>query len=227
MVSLPVDASTFSSSGCCSKFICKGCDHANQRREWEQRLRRTCPFCREPLPLTREECDKLRMKRVEANDPDALRFYGVKQYQKGDYRSAFEYFTKAADLGNAWSHYNLSLLYRDGEGVEKDEGKLIHHLEEAAIGGHPGARYHLGIHEGGDENYERALKHWMIGAAQGCDKSIKMLMNIFKEQKEEVVSKEQLNVALRAHKAAVDATKSPQRKTAEEFKKGKKGLRGS
>ena len=223
MVPLPLDASKFSSTPCCSNFICDGCSS----EAFEQRLRRTCTFCREPMLKIKEEGDKLHMKRIEANDPNALRCAGGAQYEKGEYQKAFEYFTKAAKLGNAWSHYNLSRLYHVGLGVEKDEGKEIYHLEEAAIGGHPEARYHLGIHEGGELNWERAVKHFIIGATLGDDDSLKMLMNFFKLQEEEVVSKEQLDAALRAHKAAVDATKSPQRKSAEEYKKGKKGLRGS
>ena len=62
------------------------------------------------------------------------------QYNKGEYRRAFQYFTKAAGLGDANAHFKMGF-----------------------------------------------------------------------------VSKEVLATALRAHKAAVDATKSPQRKAAEEF----------
>ena len=40
--------------------------------------------------------------------------------------------------------YNLSLMYRDGQGVEKDKKKELYHLEEAAIGGHPDVRHNLG-----------------------------------------------------------------------------------
>ena len=57
------------------------------------------------------------------------------------------------------------------------------------------------------------MKHWIISAAQGYDTSIKALMIAFKK---EYISKEDLATALRAHKAAVDATKSPQRKEAED-----------
>ena len=38
-------------------------------------------------------------------------------------------------------------VYHDGYGVEEDEKKIIHHLEEAAIGGHPGARHNFGCEE--------------------------------------------------------------------------------
>jgi len=55
------------------------------------------------------------------------------------------------------------------------------------------------------------VKHWIISANLGDDGSIKILMEKFKEG---FVSKDDLAAALRAHQAAVDATKSPQREEA-------------
>ncbi len=52
------------------------------------------------------------------------------------------------------------------------------------------------------------MKHLVIAAKQGDDDSIKKLMEQFRKG---LVSKEDLAAALRAHKEAVDATKSPQR----------------
>ena len=60
------------------------------------------------------------------------------------------------------------------------------------------------------------MKHWIIAASQGHDKSIKTLMDEFRSGSG-IVSKEDLAAALRAHQAAVDATKSPQREAAEEY----------
>jgi len=147
-------------------------------------------------------------------DPVALRREGSEQYHKGDHQSAFQYFTKAAELGDVQAHYHLSLLYDDGHGVEKDKGKEIYHLEEAAIGGHPDARFNLGCEEEESGNIEKAVKHWIISANLGDDGSIKELMEKFKEG---YVSKDDLAAALRAHHAAVDATKSSQREAAEEY----------
>ena len=211
---LPLDVTKSTLTGCCSKFICKGCAHAHQKRQFELRLVQSCPFCREPAPETEEEAEKLEMKRIEANDPVAICKWGVQQYYKGDYDTAFDYCTKAAKLGDVWAHFYLSLMYRDGEGIEQDVRKEIYHLEEAAIGGHPEARYYLGIHEGLKGNDESAVRHWIIAATQGDDNSIKMLMEGFKDG---LMEKEDLASALRAHKAAVDATKSPQRKATEEY----------
>ena len=174
-----------------------------------------CPFCREPLPNTDEEGDKRMMKRVEANDSAAMLQEGGRQLEKGDHRRAFELFSKAAELGDAEAHYRLAELYIKGHGVEMDKEKEIFHLEEAAIAGHPDARYILGVNEWDyNSNVRRAVAHWFIAARQGEDDSIKALMKVFKEG---YFSKEGLAAALRAQKAAVDATKSPQRAAAEEY----------
>jgi len=213
---LPLDLSKSITKNCCSKLICDGCHYANRMREAEASLQNKCPFCREPIPSTDEGFDKQMMKRIEANDPVAVRHKGVEQAQRGDHNKAFEYFTKASGLGDAEAHFKLSLLYHLGEGVEKDRGKEIYHLEEAAIGGHPYARYDLGYDA---EEYgisERAVRHWIISANLGDDNSIKSLMAAYRGG---FVSKEDLADALRGHQAAVDATKSPQREAAEEYRR--------
>ncbi|KAK1735455.1 zf-MYND and TPR domain-containing protein [Skeletonema marinoi] len=195
---MPLDLSKSIVAVCCSKSICRGCDVETQKREFE--------------PVGNELWRKQRMKRIEANDPVAMCREGAEQYKKGDYSSAFGYYVKAAELGDVDAHYRLSLMYYLGKGVEKDGGKEIYHLEEAAIGGHPTARCGLGCHEWRNGNTERAVKHLIIAASMGHDGSIKFLMDEFRRG---FVSKDDLAAALRAHQAAVDATKSPQREEAE------------
>eukprot|EP00984_Skeletonema_dohrnii_P025497 scaffold14678_cov75-Skeletonema_dohrnii-CCMP3373.AAC.3 len=202
MLPMPLDESKSVMQACCSKVICRGCYYANALREAKASLDQRCPFCRKPVPSSNDEGEKYMMKRIEANDPVAMLQEGLKQYIKGEYSIAFEYYTKAAELGDVEAH------------VEKDKEKEIYHLEEAAIGGHPSARYDLGCEEEESGNIERAVKHWIISANLGDDESIKELMEYFKEG---FVSKDDLAAALRAHKAAVDATKSPQREAAEEY----------
>ena len=50
---------------------------------------------------TEDGTDKQRMKRVVANDPAAMCQEGGKQYKKGNYVQALQYYIKAAGLGNA------------------------------------------------------------------------------------------------------------------------------
>jgi len=197
---------------CCCKLICDGCDCANVIREQEEKLDHTCPFCRHPTPKSEEEGNRNVMTRIEANDPYALRHMGRERWGEGDYDGAFEYWTKAAGLGNIDSHYQLSVMYRKGQCVEKDEKKELHHLEQAAIGGHPDARNNLACFEWENSRHDRALQHWIVAAKLGDDVSMKMVKEGFQEG---LVSKEDFAAALRAHHAVVDATKSPQRVAAE------------
>src|SRR6056300_47035 len=199
---------------CCSQRICKGCEYANKMREDEAGLDEKCPYCREQLPNTPEEANQNTMERVKANDPNALCEIGKKFYKDGDYEKAFEYWTKAAALGNMMSHYNLAVMYYKGEGVEKDEKKRLHHLEEAAIGGHHQARYNLGCEEGRNGRHERGMKHLIINAKLGCDDSLESVKKGFEHG---VVSKEDYASALRGHQAAVDATKSEERDKADQI----------
>jgi hypothetical protein len=205
---LPIDPSKSTFMSCCSKYICNGCDYANQVREYEAGLEPRCAFCREPAPKSKEESEKRIMKRIKKNCPVAMCHMGKKRYHAGDYDKAFVYFTTAAELGDAGAHYNLSCLYRDSEGVEKDMKKLVYHLEEAAIAGHPKARFYLGIHELKNGRLERARKHWIIAANLGHDQSLKGLKDLYAEG---YASKEEYANALRAYQAAVDATKSEER----------------
>jgi hypothetical protein len=210
---LPLDPQKSSLIACCSKMICKGCDYANQIRQLGLLIpqKPSCAFCREPVPKTEEEFDAMLMKRVEKKVPFAMTQMGGKRHVKGDYKSAFEYYTKAAELGDVGAHYYLSLMCHLGQGVEKDEKKEVYHLEKAAIGGHVDARHNLAVFEERNGRMERAVKHITIAANMGHEGSMKALWKCYARG---LVKKDDLNATLRAHQAAVDATKSPQREEA-------------
>eukprot|EP00984_Skeletonema_dohrnii_P006044 scaffold2139_cov79-Skeletonema_dohrnii-CCMP3373.AAC.6 len=211
---LPLDPRKTVSYFCCSKIVCKGCMYANRIRECKEKLKPSCPFCRHLYTESKEESDRQKKKRCEANDPFALREAGRKHFGDGDYERAFEYFTKAADLGDVGAQFTISLMYREGLGVEKDEKMELYHSEEAAIGGDPIARCSLGCKEGENGRLDRSVKHFIIAAKLGHDGSIQNLKELYKCG---YVSKEDFASALRGHQAAVDATKSPQRELAEKF----------
>jgi hypothetical protein len=212
---LPFDARKRLINPCCCKLICNGCAHANQLRETEQGLEHRCPYCREPLPENEEEGIQNFNERAKANDPVALCQMGKKLDNEGDLEGAFKYYTKAAELGDMESHYNLSVMYYEGEGVEKDLKKQMHHLEIAAIGGHQVARYNLGCDEGNNQRIDRAIKHFIIAAKLGDDHSLENVKYGFQRGD---VSKEDYEAALRGHQAFLDAMKSEQRDAAEEQK---------
>jgi len=212
---LSLDPQKSSLMACCSKRICDGCLRANTIRQLGFVIPQTpsCTFCREPVPKTEEEANAMLMKRIEKNDPEAMRYMGGKRRDEGDYKSASEYYTKAAELGDAEAHFNLSIMHLLGKGVEKDEKKEAYHLEVAAIGGHVLARHILGCHEANNGRMERAVEHFIIAASMGDKESMKALWKLHAKG---LIKKETLTATLRAHQAAVDATKSAQREQAEE-----------
>jgi hypothetical protein len=212
---LPLDYTKWTVNSCCCQRICRGCQYANYLREMEQGLEERCPFCREELPETQEEADQNYQKRVKVNDPFALFNTGFKCYKERDYEGALNYYTKAAKLGEIDAQYKLATMYERGLGVDKDEKKEVYYLEEAAIRGHPDARYNLGCHE--EENnmrIDRAVKHFIIAAKLGDNGALERVKNGFMDG---LVGKEDYAAALRGHQAAVDATKSAQRDAAEAF----------
>jgi hypothetical protein len=210
---LSIDANKSTINSCCSQFICNGCCYANQKRETEGGLEQRCAFCREPAPYSDEEVDKRVMERIKKNDPVAMTEKGKQHENEGDFGKAFEYFTKSAELGDVAAHFCLGRLYHYGNSVEKDEKKAIHHLEQAAIGGHPQARGILATHKAKNGMPDIAAKHFIIAANLGCDVSLRGLKRLFVEGD---VSKDEYAAALRGHQAAIDATKSAERDEAEE-----------
>jgi len=208
---LPLQIDPYKSTlqSCCSKVICKGCRHANKLHGGNKNLHHTCLMCRQPTPRSKKELNMYSMKRVAANDPVAIQERGKKHYYDGHYRGALEYWTKAAELGVVDSIYLLSLLYRDGRGVEKNEEKEWHQLEEAAIAGHVGARFTLAHNEKTRRGRtDRAVKHLIIAANLGCDYSMKALKQCHENGE---VDDDKFTTALHAHQAAVDEMNSPQR----------------
>ena len=207
-IPLSLDITKSTKYVCCSKIVCNGCVYGNFLRQKEESLESRCPFCRMPTPSTEREANQYRMKRIEANDPVAIRSMGSMYCEQQNYSSAFEYWTNATQLGDVEAHSKLAILYMEGNGVENDEKKGLYHCEEAAIGGHPIARHNLGMNEGRSGRLERAAKHFIIAAKLGHDDSIDKLKECFMMG---AVGKEDYAAALRAHQAAVDATKSPHR----------------
>ena len=219
LVPLPLDEGETALTRCCCKVICFGCQYGHQKRELEEGLETKCPFCRSEYSSGEANIHltNLTMRRAEANDLVALHEIGKLSADEGNFDHALECFTKAVAIGNyVGAHYQLSKMYRFGHGVEKNEKKEVYHLEEAAIGGDAIARNNLGCIEERNGRLDRAVKHWIIAANMGLDQSLE---NVKMAYRKGLVSKGDLASALRAHKAAVDATKSPQREEAEAARK--------
>jgi TPR repeat protein len=96
-----------------------------------------------------------------------------------DKKKANKLWLRAGELGNAMAYNNVGVSYERGEGVQRDTKKANHYYELAAIGGNVKAMYNLGIFEERIGNTSRAVKHFMIAAGSGHDKSLKPFENAF------------------------------------------------
>ena len=186
----------------------------NALREKTENLDKKCIFCRVVHDGSRgkDVVMKKYKKRAEANDPFGLSQVAQDHYKKGEFKSALKMNEMAAALGDADAQFELAKMYRKGQGVEQNNEMEKFYLVRAAVAGHPHARFNLGIYEYRNYMFDRAAKHLIIAANQGLDPAIPALKNGYTNG---WVSKEDFAAALRAHKAAVDETKSPQREEAE------------
>src|SRR5438445_9767441 len=70
---------------------------------------------------------------------------GLTAYKGGDYRTAFEMWTKAAGQGNADAQFGLGAMYDNGQGVAQDYQQALSWYRKAADQGNAEAQVNLGL----------------------------------------------------------------------------------
>ncbi|EJK70238.1 hypothetical protein THAOC_08418, partial [Thalassiosira oceanica] len=132
------------------------------------------------------EADSLAMveTRVAKKDPEAINFLG-EQYFHGmlglqkDMYKAVKLWTEAAELGSIEALYNLGNVYYHGQGVQEDKVKGTEFHEKAAMQGLVMSRHNLGYNEVQKDNYDRAVKHFLISAKLGDEDSVDNIKEMF------------------------------------------------
>ena len=210
---------------CCGKVICSGCFCAVQLRDKGVGL---CPFCRSPTPND-EESVKRTKKRVEVGDANAIFSLGC-NYSIGecglpqDRAKALELWHRAGELGYAEAYFNIGSAYDNGRGVERDKRKADNYYELAAMRGDGAARHNLGYSEYKKSNWDRALKHWMISAGSGYNRSVKMIKQIYMDGH---AKKEDYKDALLCYQNCIEEIRSEQRDNAAAYQDNYKYIQNS
>ena len=198
---------------CCGKEICSGCIHAPVYDNNGNKVKKKCPFCRAPAATSDEVYKKMVMDRVEVGGVHAMDQLGC-WYAEGmrglpqDWDKALELWHQAGELGYTKAYCNIGLCYRNGSGVERDEKKATYYWELAAIGGNTTARHNLGILECRAENYNRALKHFMISVEGGDHDCVKNIKQMYSKG---YATRDDYAKALRAYQAYLEEVKSNDR----------------
>ena len=209
---IPLNANQSIFKSCCGKTICNGCVYAMKMSEGKD----LCAFCRTPPAISHKEQINRTKKLMDKGNGEAFYMMGY-SYQKGimgmpqDHQRANELHLKAGELGCARAYHNLGTAYREGFGVEIDLKKTKHYYELAAIGGHIKARHNLGCLEGQAGNWDRAMKHWLISARAGHEKSLGAIKVGFRNG---VVTKDEYANTLRAYHERQKEIKSDAREIA-------------
>ena len=172
-----------------------------------------CPFCRAPNPTSDVEHVERIKKRVEGGDAVAMYNLGC-YYNHGEcglpqhLYNAMELWEQAGELGLSEAYHNVGVAYTSWQFVERDMEKAKYYFELAAMGGDAKSRHNLGVFERNASNTSRAVKHWMISAGAGDDKSLSEIRDCFMNGH---ATKDDFEKALRVHKDAKDEMRSAHR----------------
>lgn len=197
LLPLPFGSNTLQFQTCCGKLICSGCTYEMKMSEGKD----LCAFCRMPPPSSNKDCIRRVKKLMDKGNGDG--FYQLAwYYERGergvpqDWNKANELYLKAGELGCAVAYHNLGVIYRDGRGVEVDKKKAKYYYELAAIGGDIHSRHNLGCIEYDAGNYDRAMKHFIISARAGSERSLGAVKDKFMNG---MVTKDEYASTLRAY----------------------------
>ena len=111
------------------------------------------------LNLLNEEDTKIKKQNDEAI---SLYKLGFQHYEDGDYKEAFNYFLKSAQLDNVKAQFNLATMYEAGEGVEED-------IEQAK-------KWYKIASDNGDKDAKEALKE--LGVDEKQEREIRDLVKL-------------------------------------------------
>lgn len=96
---------------------------------------------------------------------------GLTAAQVGDFATALQEWLPIAEQGNPAAQFNLALMYRNGDGVQKDNARAVHWYRLAAMQGNAGAQSGLGFmyHDGEGvlKDEAEAVRWYRLAAEQG------------------------------------------------------------
>jgi uncharacterized protein len=123
------------------------------------------------------------LKAAEAENHYAFIKLGDIYASQQDFKNAFKWFKKAADLGDGKASYNLGYFYTGGLGVESDLKKALEWYKKSAMTGNVDAQLNLGFMyiggQGTKSNYKEAA-YWIKKAKDTGNDKADMMWQEFK-----------------------------------------------
>ncbi|WP_143413494.1 tetratricopeptide repeat protein, partial [Haemophilus influenzae] len=110
-----------------------------------------------------------------ADTPEQQFQQGLTAYEQSNYQTAFKWFRKAAEQGDAQAQGGLGMMYERGLGVKQDDFKAVNWYRKAAEQGDADAQLNLGamyaIGRGVKQDGVEAVKWFRKAAEQGNAKA--------------------------------------------------------
>lgn len=95
------------------------------------------------------------------NEKDKVLDHALGLYSKGDYETAVHLFNYLVSSGFEQAYGFLGMAYEDGNGVEKNEEKMIDMYNRAVKAGYNWCAYHLARYYEGKKDYDMAMKSYV------------------------------------------------------------------
>lgn len=139
-------------------------------------------------------------------ETDAEKFNrGVQYYKQGNYVKAFPLFKELANAGTLEAQVFIGMLYRNGQGVEKDAKQAAYWFQKSAEQGDQYAQFYMGVMydkgEGVEKDVKQAIYWYQKAARQGNSNSLYNLGLIYGKG---LVVEKDLNKATKYMKFACD-----------------------
>ena len=211
-------------SACCGKTVCVcgGCAYAADLEASGKKgglVWPTCFLCGKPSERSmNEHVNRLKKRMDKYKDSRAFSLMGS-HYDHGnmglpkDQKKAIDLWLKAGELGDSNAFGNVANAYEKGLGVGQSTRKAKHYLTLSAMKGNISSRHNLGCMEQSEGNMDHAVKHWMISAHAGAQKSLKLVRDSF--MKGEYVTKDEYEKTVRSYHDSVKSIRSEQRDKAD------------
>ena len=121
---------------------------------------------------------------IEPHNAEIQFFIGkCRVFCVGDYRDAFQWYTKAAEQNHKDAQFSIGLCYDFGDGVTKDKYLAVEWYKKAADQNHPTAQYNLGSSyengEGVEKDFSKAIEWYKKSAINGEPLAQNRLGNLF------------------------------------------------
>ena len=131
---------------------------------------------------------------------------------------SLEMLTKAAEFGEAEAFAQLGKYYENGNVIEQDLSKSLEFYELGAKKGSINCHQQLAVFHWRNGNFHKNIQHIKVAASAGDKVSMGALTRFYKDNKDKLLSKDELAQTLRAHQASLNEMKSKERDDAIAFR---------